>query len=278
MIAKHLALAAWVKPNTMAQNVRPLFHRRLVFNSYPWVHGKLSAEVTCACPSNGGKNVMACKNVFATIWNITIIVKCHFEWESKHIFISVFKVGLFERSSERGHVIAMFGVMFGLFLRFDVTVWKVIVSLSKKGKEHEWMGKLLRGLNMLSAVISPKRSDPFSCRPSSQLQPPTPPRMYHCKWRQTLAARHERLKAPGPSFSLEAQQQCVTPRPSLWFFFSSSSSSPFTARRAQDLGVNTGSDHPYSLNDCFNSARGGGIYFMNCVWQSGFSDFIVACL
>lgn len=55
MIAKHLALAARVKPNTMAQNVSPLFLCRLVFNSYPQVHGKLSAEVTCACPSYGKK-------------------------------------------------------------------------------------------------------------------------------------------------------------------------------------------------------------------------------
>lgn len=220
---------------------------------------------------------MACKNVFATIWNITSIVKCHFEWESKHIFISVFKAGLLKRSTERGQVIAMFCVMFGLGLHFDVTTWKVIVSLSIKGKEHEWMRKLLKGLNMLSAIISPKRSVPFSCRPSSQLQPPTLPRMYHCEWRQPMAARHEQLKAPGPSFSLEALQQRVTPHPLLLFFFSSSSSL-FPARRAPDLGVNTGSYSPCFNNDCFNSAGGVGLYFVNCVWQSGFSDLAVACL
>lgn len=54
-----------------------------------------------------------------------------------YIFIRIFKAGLSKRSTERGHVIAMFGVMFGLFLRFDVTTWKVIFSLAKKGKASE---------------------------------------------------------------------------------------------------------------------------------------------
>lgn len=77
------------------------------------------------------KGIRPRKNVFTVRWNITNLVKCHLEWKSKHILIRLFKVeGPRLRLWERGgQLIAVFDVMFGICLHFDVTAWKPACSL-----------------------------------------------------------------------------------------------------------------------------------------------------
>lgn len=101
MIAKHLAVAAWVKPNTMAQNVRPLFLRRLVFDSYPRVHGKLSAEVTCACPSNGEKMSWPAR-MFLQLFEILPALSNVISNEKANIFSSAFSRPDFWSARQKG--------------------------------------------------------------------------------------------------------------------------------------------------------------------------------
>lgn len=95
MITKHLASAAWVKQNTREWNFEPLFLFFLLpdvlFSDYTtgfmgnWLQGYLHP---CKVME---KKDYATRNVFAVSWNITNLVKCHFEWESKHILIRIFK-------------------------------------------------------------------------------------------------------------------------------------------------------------------------------------------
>lgn len=76
------------------------------------------SKVTCAPEKWRKKGIRPRKNVFTVWWNITNLVKCHLEWESKHILIRLFKVeGPRLRLWERvGQLIALFDVMFGIIL------------------------------------------------------------------------------------------------------------------------------------------------------------------
>lgn len=96
------------------------------FQIAPLSSWETCSEVTCAPEKWRKKGIRPLKNVFTVWWNITNLVRCHLQWESKHILIRLFKVeGPRPRLCFRvGQLIALFDVMFGICLHFDVTAWK----------------------------------------------------------------------------------------------------------------------------------------------------------
>lgn len=130
MITKHLLSAGSAKQNTLEWTFYPLFSH-FVFSSRCWVHGKLALRLPALSRSDGKKGIRPRKNVFTVRWNITNLVTCYLEWESKHILIRLFKVkGPRLRLWEGGgQLIAVVDVMFGICLHFDVPAWKPACSL-----------------------------------------------------------------------------------------------------------------------------------------------------
>lgn len=141
MIAKHLLSAGPAKQNILEWTFYPLFSH-FVFKSRCWVHGKLARRLPALLRSDGKKGLGPARMFLQFFWNITNLVKCHLEWESKHILIRLFKVeGPRLRLWERvGQLIALFDVMFGICLHFDVTAWKLaLCSTALLHHTHLWM-------------------------------------------------------------------------------------------------------------------------------------------
>ena len=123
--AKHLAFRALnLKPLFLIFFLGCLFYffslAVYVFRSRLWVHGKLAARLPAAPGKRWKKTHHGHGNVFSVSWNITNLVKCHLEWESKPILIRVLESVLFKASTpgetkkKGGQLIATFDVMFSL--------------------------------------------------------------------------------------------------------------------------------------------------------------------